>query len=379
MPSSQSLPSYRNVPPLEDGGVISRRGLEFQDHVAAGYCIDMLADPKLLEVWCESLDDITLIWSNGQQEEYEFVQVKTSTFNHLWSVAELCKQEKKGGSSILEKSLANERGSEECRFRIVTSWDINSDLKVLKLPLNSPARDLLDKDFVNLCNKISGKIIFKSPKGSDSSSWLSRTIWQVWHSTQNLENENLLKLQKVGHSLDIFLAIDQWNEMYRKILNKVQDAGNQKWESDSESKKIIKESFFLLIKELSENARHPGLERKGGERLSEKMKQAQIPADSIETAQEQRRWYRSQILSPGYMDLNKRQEIEMNAQAQLHQILSQLDAGKLSDTGVQFHSRCLDLLSQISSTKEEISLPLLHGYMYYLANRCLHRFVRGSI
>ncbi|MEM6433297.1 MAG: dsDNA nuclease domain-containing protein, partial [Cyanobacteria bacterium P01_D01_bin.115] len=108
-------PSYRDLPPLERGGEINRNGLEFQDHVAAGYCIDMLSGSSLVEVWCETLDDITLVWCKDDCEEFEFVQAKSNSLNHLWSVAELCKRDKKKGkpslgSSIFEKLIANERG-----------------------------------------------------------------------------------------------------------------------------------------------------------------------------------------------------------------------------------------------------------------------------
>jgi hypothetical protein len=71
--------SIRDLPPLETGGVIARNGFNLQDHVAAGYCIDMLApDSQLKEVWCERQDDITLLWSDGT---VEFVQVKSTDTN----------------------------------------------------------------------------------------------------------------------------------------------------------------------------------------------------------------------------------------------------------------------------------------------------------
>jgi Cap4 dsDNA endonuclease len=377
-------PSYRDVPPLESGGVIARIGFEFQDHVAAGYCIEMLQNMNLLEVWCESLDDVTLIRSNGGHEEFEFVQVKSNEFNHLWSVAELCKRDKKGktstvGSSILEKSLAYERGSESCHFRMVTCLRVNDELKILTLPLSSPCRSSPSESFSKLCEQVSKKIPdYKSPNGSDASSWLSRLVWEICHSTESLENSNLLKLRKIGCSLGIFLAEDQWDEMYRKILRRVQEAGGAKWEVNPEAKKLKQGDFLSWVKNLADKARHPGVGGKG-EQLREKMQSAEIPSDSIEIAQEQRKFYRSRILSPGYMDLSRRQEMEMDTQAHLHQLVSKLDAGQLIDTGVEFHSRCLDRLSEVQLDTEEVSLSFLQGYMYYLADRCLHRFTRVAI
>ncbi|WP_190599840.1 dsDNA nuclease domain-containing protein [Synechocystis sp. FACHB-383] len=370
---------------MESGGVIARRGFEFQDHVAAKYCLEMLQDTTLVAVWCESLDDITLVSLNGDQEEFEFIQAKNNEFNHFWSVAELCKRDKKKnipvvGSSILEKSLAYERGSEPCRFRMVTSLPVNDELEVLTLPLSSPRRISPTDNFTKLCEQTLKKIPdYTSPNGSDASSWLSRVVWEVCHSSEALENANLLKLRHVGCALGLFLAEDQWNELYRKILRRIQDAGRAKWEADPEAKKLKRDDFLNWFQNLISKAQHPGVGSKG-EQLCEKMVSAGISNDLIEVAQEQRRAYRSRTLNSGYMDLSRRQEIEMDTQAHLHQLVSKLDAGQLRDTGVEFHSRCLDCLSEVRQHDEgEISISFLQGYMYYLADRCLHRFMRATI
>ena len=42
-------------------GPIARAGFLYQDHIAARFCIEMLIDTALEEVWCETLEDITLI------------------------------------------------------------------------------------------------------------------------------------------------------------------------------------------------------------------------------------------------------------------------------------------------------------------------------
>ena len=82
---SQPLPtSIFDLPPLETGGVESREGLAFQDHVAAGFCLEMLLDPTLEEVWCETQDDITLIRKPNGKIQVEFVQVKRNENDQLW-------------------------------------------------------------------------------------------------------------------------------------------------------------------------------------------------------------------------------------------------------------------------------------------------------
>ena len=105
-------PSYRDLPPLETGGVVARGGFCFQDHIAAGYCLQMLETPSLLEVWCEAQDDVTLVWVKNDKEEFEFVQVKDLQFGSFWSIAKLCERKNNKediGTSIIERSLAYDR------------------------------------------------------------------------------------------------------------------------------------------------------------------------------------------------------------------------------------------------------------------------------
>jgi hypothetical protein len=109
------------------------------------------------------------------------------------------------------------------------------------------------------------------------------------------------------------------------------------------------------------------------------MEIARISSGLIETAQEQRRFYRIRTLNPSYMDLSKREELEMETQAELHNLKAKLDAGKLGDTGVEFHSRCLESLKQIQAKTENVPLSILQGYMYNLTDRCLHRFTRETL
>jgi len=372
------MPSYRELEPIERGGEISRIGLEFQDHVASGYCIKMVQDPHLVEVWCESLDDITLIRRNGDIEEFEFVQAKSNQLNHLWSASELCKRKKSNvGSSILEKSLANERAKEAVSFRIVTCLGVNKELEILTFPLNSPKR--AGDALTGLCQNIAEKIPnYTSPNGNGTDFWLSRTVWEICHSSKAVEDANIRKLQKVCENMNFYLVADQLAELYQKILRKIQDAGKAEWQFDPEAKKIKQNDFRELIKQWSYQAQHPGIGGTGN-KLREKMEIARISSGLIETAQEQRRFYRIRTLNPSYMDLSKREELEMETQAELHNLKAKLDAGKLGDTGVEFHSRCLESLKQIQAKTENVPLSILQGYMYNLTDRCLHRFTRETL
>ena len=110
MPAAPRRESIHDLPPLETGGVEARQGFGLQDHVAAGFCLEMIGVSRLVQVWCETQDDITLILDGEGGQEVEFVQVKGHDLDQLWSVAKLCERERKNkGStassrSILEKS-----------------------------------------------------------------------------------------------------------------------------------------------------------------------------------------------------------------------------------------------------------------------------------
>ncbi len=86
--------SIYDLPPLETGGVENRKGIAFQDHVALSFCLRMLGDVDLVEVWCETQDDITLMWRvQGKGLVAEFVQAKSNELDKLWSISDLCIRE----------------------------------------------------------------------------------------------------------------------------------------------------------------------------------------------------------------------------------------------------------------------------------------------
>src|SRR5207253_2093700 len=142
-----------------------RKGFDLQDHVAARYCIEMIRDDRILEVWCEAHDDVIVIWKTAMGEEVEFIQVKGLELDQLWSLAKLCEQDasskKKTGTSIIERSLGQHRCVEPCRFRLVTSRPVMDELKVLTIKLESSARaaakPLMDALAAKLTAKIDGK------------------------------------------------------------------------------------------------------------------------------------------------------------------------------------------------------------------------------
>ena len=96
-------PSIFDLDPLEHGGEDARQGFGFQDHVAAGLCIDMMLDDSIKEIWCETHDDITLLFEIYSTKELrvEFIQVKAHELDQLWSVAKITAREPVGSGKAL--------------------------------------------------------------------------------------------------------------------------------------------------------------------------------------------------------------------------------------------------------------------------------------
>ena len=73
--SPAELPSVNDVRPREEGGPLARVGFSYQDEVAVAFCIEMLNDPSLLKIHCETHDDILLFRVADDGPNAEFVQV----------------------------------------------------------------------------------------------------------------------------------------------------------------------------------------------------------------------------------------------------------------------------------------------------------------
>lgn len=376
-----SLLSIHELPPLESGGPDAIRGFDYQDDVAATFCLDMVESDDLLQVQCETHDDITLIWQNDTVVKVEFVQVKKIDLDQLWSIYKLCERKKGDGSSIIEKSLSRERCAENCVFRIVTDADVKKELDLLTYDNDDSRRDKHSTEFNTLCDSVTKKIgEFKSPKGNGCEHWLLNAYWDVRESRTALRNANLLLLQNfVFQKMGEHLAPDQTNIIYDKLLRKVHDAAAPEKRSNPNEKIILRDELLKWLKSVVYEQLYPSTI--GSDTLRIKMGEAKLPLTSISTAIDQRRRYRKERLSPTYLSVVDIEKIESDVAAELHQAYSRLEAEKVNDTGLQFHSRCLDLIKEVKNTHSmsvDTPLSFYQGYMYDITNRCLHRFSREA-
>jgi hypothetical protein len=260
----------------------------------------------------------------------------------------------------------------------VTSRDVGRELKVLTYPFDSPARRGAAADFAALDAVMRPKVgDFQSANGRDFKFWLEHATWDVRHSEESVQNANVLKLFNILHQRDTYLAMDQVRELYARLVRKVWDASRVDGRIYPLKKRILKADLasWLQTVVMQVSAPSAGVATK----VREKLTKASLASDMIDSALEQRMYYREEVLNPKYLHLDDRKLIDREVAALLHTLKSRLDNAKLEDNGVTFHDLCL---SELQRLREELPInpkppmALLVGCMYSITGRCLHRFRR---
>lgn len=384
---TSSAKSFRDLEPVEEGGRIARRGFEFQDHIAAAKCLDMLLDDGPSEVWCEAEDDIVLIWIVQGIEHYEFIQAKSTNLGQAWTVDKLCRHEpasdgKGVGKSIVEKSLAHDRGLEPCRFRLVTTWEPHTLLQVLKLNLGTPARVAAANELKAAADAIEAKNgSHSSPNGNGIAFWTHNLMWEVHAAAEDVANANLIKLDKIIVKESRYLAPDQRQELYERLLRKVLNASLASGQTEKEEKRLKRADLRTWLLAQIHKIVHP-TSVAGNNILERKLSDAGIDGSAAESAKEQRRKYLQEVRQPKYLPAEDRDLMESEVIARLHRLKARLDAGDFENNGKTFHSLCLTELYALRNELPTKSPPLeslLYGCMYDVMNRCLHRLVKASV
>ena len=331
-------------------------------------------------VWCETQDDITVLRQSGEQEVAEFVQVKAEVSDQLWSVSQLC-QRKEGspGTSILEKSLANDRCKEDCRFSIVTTRDLRSELKSLSVPVDEPSR-------LQAIPILGAKLIdklphYESPNGHNAAWWTERTTWNVLHSNEATRDHNRHLLSRIAEATGFVLFSDQIETVYDLLLQRIITASAANKNADRNAGKFEREELRQWIEDGIKDNYDSG-RNAGSGLLIEKLEAAGLDRIAISTATELRRLYRATTLEPSYLKLDNVRTWEDKVRGLLNRLRANLDTGAVSDSGVDFHNRSLNALAQLRSELATDDPPpdeVLQGCMYHITALCQHRFVRPSI
>lgn len=369
--------SIHALPIVNIGGTPARIGFNLQDHVAAGYCIEMLSNVKIKAIWCEAHDDITIIRTPHKSEVVEFVQVKGEELNQLWSATKLCQQDggKQAGTSMLERSFAHHVCSEPCTFRIVTTRDVMDELKPLTHSLESADRGSKRESLTKLAEECARRLKgFRSPLGEACSYWIERATWEVVHSLEALATRNRLALMTEMDRLGIVLLVDQMVELYNKLVRLAFDAALATRPAD---KKLTRADVLEWITKTANALAYPATV--GGTRMVEKMKAANLPDDAIQAARHTRWIYLQRMLTERYSAPDEYRQVEVEVVAHLNGLRAKLDSGALTDDGPAFHHRCLEKLEHLHASHpsaSKLGLGFLQGCMYNVTDRCGHRFLR---
>lgn len=177
----------------------SRLGYNYQDLIAASFCIEMLRDKRLRKVSCETLDDVVLTWRTEDGNELEeYVQVKSDRLTQQWTIATFCQQERvtskprtddsliyRKDTSIFEKNASQARNKYTGRFRIVTRADVK-DLRLL-------TESRTDRDKIkaaSLAENLEKALNSNTSLASnDITYWVAEAIWDVRGSESAVYDE----------------------------------------------------------------------------------------------------------------------------------------------------------------------------------------------
>ncbi len=337
----------------------------------------------LNEVWCETYDDIVLIWGQKDGELVEFVQVKSELPSGLWSIAKLCERTKTAtrpdgvGSSLIETSLSRENCSEHSRFRLVLARQFDSDLELLDREFGHADRSIDNPKFKLLVDGVALKIAaFKSPKGNGHMHWLVNG--RCWHvDAEAIRPINQAELQLALEKIVAFADTALVRFVYENLLTLVKTVAEYK-QPDLQKKMIRRHELEAKIKSWLDPYPQSG----GDERLEKKLLDAGLDAAYVEAAKTLRRAYIKVRRSSGYLSLNASQldHVDVAIQDELLTQMAAMDSCELTESGAQFHLRCLTAVKKPVGISEVVMGSLPAGYergcMYEITARCRHRFTR---
>lgn len=237
------------------GGVAGRVGFRYQDHIGAGYIINMLLDSALVQVEFETADDITLRWNIGGQEINEYVQVKTTENDTKWSIKEISVRDKgRVGSSLIEKSLKLDIHPGETLFSFVTKRDVGSSLRPFLLPRDK--RRLVKDKLDAAIKSIGGKWkTFKSANGRTTKEWAENLHWIVAGSDTATKNGNVNRILQLAERAGEIPSHSAACDIYDQLMAIVQEAGDASRVSNADAKAINREDALRWWKEKVENIR----------------------------------------------------------------------------------------------------------------------------
>ncbi|MFU0504178.1 dsDNA nuclease domain-containing protein [Pseudaminobacter sp. NGMCC 1.201702] len=208
------------------GGIAARKGFRIQDHVAARLALEMLHDSTILQLECETGDDVVLRRIEAGQTIIEYVQVKTTEIDAKWSIKELtARVDNKQGSSVCEKSLLCDKHGEIAWFRFVTTRAVSAKLQPFRRPRVKRAGY---SALAGLVTSFSKKFkTVKSASGRTLADWASNMLWEVEGEEDALRSRNINALLKLSSSQGVNPSYEAMEEVYRQLADKVRAMGDK--------------------------------------------------------------------------------------------------------------------------------------------------------
>jgi hypothetical protein len=359
-----ALQSIYRLIPIEEGGRIARNGFIYQDHVGAKFLMCLLKAKTDHEILFEADDDIVIINKKETPVNVELIQVKSNALDSRWSVAQMIDLE------VLQKSLQRGRCSEDVSYQVITAYDVNDELSVMKEQLLSTNRTTEKIDKIVSAVNAKKKDILTNEKGHDVQYWVNNCLWAKWpESIEALRNENVVFLEKyLYESRGITLPIDQKDELYQKLLALVQKAS-------SETKEIFdKEKITAWLDLQILNFSAP---TQGSEKLIEKLAPISIDDTLIEVAKEFRWKYTLESLNHTFFSVSAITKFKEEAQCLLQSLKLKFDDDNKPLNSVTFHKHCIEQIDKLAET-HKIDIAIARGCMYDITNRCMHRFIKAT-
>ena len=178
-------------------------------------------------------------------ETVEYIQVKSSEPDKLWSVADMCANRT---DSLCAKSLARDRFKEISQFRIVTLRAVTSKLSMLTYPCYGPGRETSCGAFAKLSAAMQGKLPdLVSQKGNGIDYWLEHCLWEVRHDDDNIRRANLLRIMRLAAKQGVVLLPEQAETIEDELRSWAYDAGRAFWIPDKAKKIISRADMRFMV------------------------------------------------------------------------------------------------------------------------------------
>lgn len=372
-------PSVEDAVPTDSGGPDARRGFDFQDEVAVGILIEMMEDPSILRIQCETHDDTVILRDLGNELLNAcYVQVKGSQRAKHLSFADLCQREGGApGSSLFEYSLGKDRHAEAGTFRIFTVRPLTDDLELLTYELSSAHRLPGDQAYEKLVKSLDDRFEgLLSPKGNGAGYWVSNCSWSAGLDEGGMCLKNTVNLLKLSKQLGFSIVIDHAELLLCELRRMVKEASAFKWVPDKAKKIFHREKVLTWLVQKLDEIRH-GSSAPAGGKLRGKMNAVVLPEDVIGLALELRRHYSEVSRTQKYQSDEGQAELRRRVEAEIITLRAKHTAGLLECTPSQFHALCLAKMDEINQSRPgnlTDQSAYLKGCMYDIADRCLLKF-----